>query len=183
MRRALVWLNLYGCEVVRHKLKKQAKNAFLVFLGCFWAYVGQPHNLIGWATPMPFALINSTNPWLVKNIRNWLSWKMRFFWVGHFEFQNGRLKKTSFSSSTNSQYFFMKISWIGPWVCRIDGCEGHWCGSTYMVLRHPTYGLKQPKNTKNAFFACFWAYVRQPHNFLGQKLSKICLHNLQMAPM
>ena len=28
--------------------------------------------------------------------------------------QNGRLKKTSFSSSANSQYFFMKISWIGP---------------------------------------------------------------------
>jgi hypothetical protein len=28
--------------------------------------------------------------------------------------------KTSFSSSTNSQYFFMKISWIGPWVSRID---------------------------------------------------------------
>ena len=34
--------------------------------------------------------------------------------------QNGRLKKTSFSSSANSQYFFMKISWIGPWVSRID---------------------------------------------------------------
>jgi hypothetical protein len=34
--------------------------------------------------------------------------------------QNGRLKKTSFSSSTNSQYFFMKFSWIGPWVSRID---------------------------------------------------------------
>ena len=24
--------------------KKQAKNAFFVFLGCFLAYVGQPHN-------------------------------------------------------------------------------------------------------------------------------------------
>ena len=49
--------------------------------------------------------------------------------------QNGRLKKTSFSSSTNSQYFFMKISWIGPWVSRIDWCEVYWCGSTYMVMR------------------------------------------------
>jgi hypothetical protein len=27
--------------------KKQAKNAFFVFLGCFWAYAGQPHNHIG----------------------------------------------------------------------------------------------------------------------------------------
>ena len=34
--------------------------------------------------------------------------------------QNGRLKKRSFSSSANSQYFFVKISWIGPWVFRID---------------------------------------------------------------
>ena len=29
-------------------------------------------------------------------------------------------KKRSFSSSANSQYFFVKISWIGPWVSRID---------------------------------------------------------------
>jgi hypothetical protein len=34
--------------------------------------------------------------------------------------QNGRLKKRSFSSSANSQYFFVKISWIGSWVSRID---------------------------------------------------------------
>jgi hypothetical protein len=25
-----------------------------------------------------------------------------------------------YSSSANSQYFFMKILWIGPWVSRID---------------------------------------------------------------
>ena len=29
-------------------------------------------------------------------------------------------KKNSFSSSDKSQYFFMKSSWIGPWVSRID---------------------------------------------------------------
>jgi hypothetical protein len=34
--------------------------------------------------------------------------------------QNGHLKKRSFSSSANSQYFFVKILWIGPWVSRID---------------------------------------------------------------
>jgi hypothetical protein len=34
--------------------------------------------------------------------------------------QNGRLKKRSFSSSANFIYFFVKISWIGPWVSRID---------------------------------------------------------------
>ena len=53
----LVWL--WGCPTYA---QEQAKNAFLVFLGCFWAFVGQPHNYIGWARPMPFASINSTNP-------------------------------------------------------------------------------------------------------------------------
>ena len=31
--------------------------------------------------------------------------------------------------------FFVKILWIGPWVSRIKWCEGHWNGSTYMVVR------------------------------------------------
>ena len=57
-----MWINLYGCEAVRHKLKNRQKMHFCFFLGCFWAYVGQPHNHIGWAIPMPFASINSTNP-------------------------------------------------------------------------------------------------------------------------
>ena len=34
-------------------------------------------------------------------------------------------KKRSFSSSTNFQYFYAKISWIGSWVNRIDWCRGH----------------------------------------------------------
>ena len=29
MRRASMWLNLYGRQVVQHKLKKGAKNAFM----------------------------------------------------------------------------------------------------------------------------------------------------------
>ena len=33
-----------------------------MFLGRFWAYVRQPHGHIGWATSMPFAPINPTNP-------------------------------------------------------------------------------------------------------------------------
>ena len=31
----------------------------------------------------------------------------------------------------------------------------------------PTYAQKWPKNTKNAFFACFRAYVGQPHGHIG----------------
>ena len=56
-QRLWFWHFIPSCTTV-----KQAKNAFLVFFGCFWAFVGQAHNLIGWARPIPFASINSTNP-------------------------------------------------------------------------------------------------------------------------
>ena len=49
--------------------------------------------------------------------------------------KNKKQNKMSFSSSANSQYFLTKILWIGPWVSRIDWCEGHWCSLTYMVMR------------------------------------------------
>ena len=39
--------------------------------------------------------------------------------------QNGRLKKLSFSTTTKTWAIFSKISQIGPWVSRIDWCEGH----------------------------------------------------------
>ena len=42
-----------------------------------------------------------------------------FFWK---KFQNGRLKKTEFFNSANFQYFFAKISVIGPWI---NWCKGH----------------------------------------------------------
>ena len=29
-------------------------------------------------------------------------------------------QKTQFFKIANSQYFFVKISWIGPWISRID---------------------------------------------------------------
>ena len=76
--------------VVRLSGQKQAKNAFFVFLGCFCPYVRQPHNHIGWATSMPFASINPTNP--RTNLKNFLEKISRFgnfekwpFWkIGHF---------------------------------------------------------------------------------------------------
>ena len=90
----LIWW--WGCPTYA---QKQAKNAFFVFLDCFWAYVGQPHHHISWATPMPFASINSTNPrtdpWKFheKILRiggagkwDFLSRPFWIFWVGHFEF-------------------------------------------------------------------------------------------------
>jgi hypothetical protein len=36
------------------------------------------------------------------------------------KFQHGRLKKAEFFKIANSQKYFVTISWIGPWVSRID---------------------------------------------------------------
>ena len=64
-------------------------------------------------------------------------------------------QKRSFSSSANSQYFFMKISWIGPWVSRIDWCEGHWYGSTYMAVRLSDISSKTGKKCIFGVFRVF----------------------------
>ena len=68
MGRAVMGLNLNGREGAWHKIKKSQKkqkwpkNTKNAFFACFWAYVGQPHEDIDWATSMPFASINFTNP-------------------------------------------------------------------------------------------------------------------------
>ena len=84
MRRASMWLNIYGRQA-----HKRAKTAFFVFLAFVWAYVRQPDSHIGWVTLMPFISINSTN--LRTNLLNFgdncLAFsgveKLFFFWVGH----------------------------------------------------------------------------------------------------
>ena len=70
--------------------------------------------------------------------------------------QNGQLKKNSFSSSTNSQYFFMKFLWFGPWVSIIDWCKGHWCSSTYMAVRLSDISSK---SVKKCIFCFFWPFL------------------------
>ena len=55
-----------------------------------------------------------------------------FSWGWSKKNQNGGLKKTEIFNSPNSQYFFSKISWIGPWVSKIDWCKGNW-----FFLLHP----------------------------------------------
>ena len=63
----------------------------------------------------------------------------------------------SFQGFANPQYFFTKISGIGPWMCRIDWCEGHWCGSTYMVVRLSDISSK---TGKKYIFAVFRLFLR-----------------------
>ena len=70
----------------------------------------------------------------------------------------------SFFKITNSQIFFVKTSWIGPWVSRIDWCEGHWCGSTYMAMRLSNISSKTDKR-------CIFCVLR-PFLSLGRTASK-----------
>ena len=58
------------------------------------------------------------------------------------DFHGDQAKKKFFKIANNSQNFFVKISWIGPWVSRINWCEGHWRGSGTQFLWLPWF----PKN-------------------------------------
>ena len=51
MRKALMWLNLYGCQAVRLKLQKGVKMHFLCFYP-FFEVTSDSH--IGWATMLSF---------------------------------------------------------------------------------------------------------------------------------
>jgi hypothetical protein len=93
-----------------------------------------------------------------------------FFFFIFFKFQNGRLKKSAFFKIANSQKKFVKISGIGPWVSRIDWCEGHWCGSNYMVVR---LSDKSSKTGKKCIFGVFRHFLIHAWtlNFFGQMTS------------
>ena len=81
--------------------------------------------------------------------------KIFFFFSKKKKIQNGRLKKTSFCQTVNSQYFFAKLSGMGPWVSRIDWCEGHWFGSTYVVVRLSDISSKMAKKHQKSIFSLF----------------------------
>ena len=91
-----------------------------------------------------------------------LSKKKRFFLKK--KSKKADSKKTSFCQTVNSQYFFAKLSGMGPWVSRIDWCEGHWFGSTFMAVRLSDIRTKTGKKWLFGVFSHFWAYVRQPHD-------------------
>ena len=76
------------------------------------------------------------------------------FWTK--KIQNGWFSKWPFFKTANSQIFFVKISWIGPWVSRIDWCKGHWWGSTYMAVRLSDI---RPKTGKICIFCVFRLFL------------------------
>ena len=70
--------------------------AFFAFFGCFCPYVRQPHDHIGWATSMPFASINPTNP-----RTNLWNFREKILRIGDFE-------KRCFFESAILNFFFRK---------------------------------------------------------------------------
>ena len=65
-------------------------------------------------------------------------------------------KKLSFSTTPKSWAITAKISWIGPWVGRIDWCKDHWWGSTYMAVRLSDI---RPKTGKICIFCVFRLFL------------------------
>ena len=61
----------------------------------------------------------STQPCYPRNF-DWFSgeWSNFSLFFLKKKIQNGQLKNTDFFKIANSQYFFAKKSWIGPWVSK-----------------------------------------------------------------
>ena len=51
-------------------------------------------------------------------------------------------------------------SWICSWVSRNSWCEGHWCGSTYMVMRLSDISSKTGKKCIFCVFRLFLSLCR-----------------------
>ena len=102
----------WGCPTKAQKQPKSTENAFF---GCFWAFVGQPHGHIHWATSMPFASFNPTIP--RTNLRNFREKILRIgdfkkwaffsrpFWIFFFK------KKKFFFASKSAQIY--TVEWMG----------------------------------------------------------------------
>ena len=58
------FLSRWTAEIIQfiRYLIQMAKKWISVLFGCFWAFVRQPHGHLRWATSMPFASFNPTNP-------------------------------------------------------------------------------------------------------------------------
>ena len=105
------------------KLKNRQNMFFCVFLGCFWAYVGQPHRLShtnALCINQSYLTKNQCRKFLQKNIENW---RNRAFLVSYFDFFSKKVlafpKKSFFFPMKTTLGFiwgtiFLKF-WWSPW--------------------------------------------------------------------
>ena len=84
--------------------------------------------------------------------------KKKKIWKKKFKMADS--KKLSFSATPKSWAIVAKISQIGPWVSRIDWCEGHWCGSTYIAVRLSDISSKTGKKCIFCVFRPFLSLCR-----------------------
>ena len=75
----------------------------------------------------------------------------------------------------------MKISWISPWVSRIDWCEGHWFCSTHMAVRLANVSSKTGKKCIFCVFRPFLSLCRPASRTYG--LSKINALRINQLPI
>jgi hypothetical protein len=103
---------------MKQKKKNLEKKAFFVFLGCFWAYIRQPQDHIGWATPIFFASINPTNPNFHEKILRisgagkggFLSWP---FWILFFKKKKNLLHIYENMQPAHMRYhLFLHYGWF-----------------------------------------------------------------------
>ena len=75
----------------------------------------------------------------------------------------------------SSENFFAKLLWIDPWVSRIDWCEEHWCGSTYMAVILSEISSKTGNEVNS------WEeYCKSMHNWLLSEVWNIKYRNLSI---
>ena len=96
-----------------------------------------------------------SHPWYPRTIGRFSNKWSKKFWKK--KIQNGQLKKTVLFKIANSQIFFAKIIEIGPWISSIDWWEGHWCVSSYMVMRLSDISSK---TVKKCIFGVFRLFLR-----------------------
>ena len=75
-------------------------------------------------------------------------------------------KKAHFSKSPILEIFSWKSMRSVLGLVGLNDAKGIDVAQRMWPWGCPTKAQKQPKSTENAFFGCFWAFVRQPHGHI-----------------
>ena len=90
-----------------------------------------------------------------------------FFFFLKKKFKMADWKKGHFSKSPILDIFFWKSTGLVLGLVGLNDAKGIDLAQPIWPWGCPTYAKNGLKQKKNAFFACFWAYVRQPHDHIS----------------